>query len=108
MTTDNDAEKMENETTGKIAGTGAGVVAGAQLGTVLIPIPIVGTFTGALVGGIVGSKIGKEVGGSLAEKLSSGKGKKDIAAELERLAKLRDQGVITEEEFKDAKARLFT
>jgi phage tail tape-measure protein len=107
-------QKDENERTGRIAGAGAGVIAGAQIGTVLVPIPVVGTFAGALVGGVLGSKVGKRVGGAILDKLDMNKGgqgnvathKKDITAELERLAKLREQGVLSEEEFKAAKAGL--
>lgn len=114
MTYDNDrAAKVENEKTGRLAGTGAGVVAGAQLGTVLLPIPIVGTFTGALVGGVLGSKIGKRVGGVLSDKIgsvcdggSSSANKADMAKELDKLVRLREQGILSEEEFKAAKAKL--
>jgi phage tail tape-measure protein len=102
--------QSENQKTGKIAGAGAGVLAGAQLGTVLLPIPIVGTFTGALVGGLVGTKIGKKVGGALLDKMdstcSSASQRPDVGQELERLAKLRDHGILSEEEFKAAKAKL--
>jgi phage tail tape-measure protein len=109
---ENEADKKptENEKTAGLAGAGAGVVAGAQLGSIIIPIPIVGTFTGALVGGIVGSKIGKKVGASFMDHLGAGKssdkGKVDVTAELQRLATLHAQGVITDEEFKAAKAKL--
>jgi phage tail tape-measure protein len=100
----------ENEKTGRLAGAGAGVVAGAQLGTVIIPIPVVGTFTGALVGGIVGSKIGKKVGCAIMDNFScvrpTGNSKTDVSAELERFATLHAQGIISEEEFKAAKAKL--
>jgi phage tail tape-measure protein len=107
-------QKDENEKTGGIAGAGAGVIAGAQIGTVLLPIPVVGTVAGALVGGVLGSKVGKRVGGAILDKLDMNKseqssgaaGKKDVTAELERLAKLREQGVLSEEEFKAAKAGL--
>jgi phage tail tape-measure protein len=108
-------DREENEKTAKIAGAGAGVVAGAQVGTVLLPIPIVGTFTGALVGGIVGSKIGKKVGGKIMDTLSGGSeksaaassaGKPDLTKELQRLAELKAQGVLDEDEFKAAKAKL--
>ncbi len=107
------AKKHENEQTAGLAGAGAGVVAGAQVGTFLLPIPIVGTFTGALVGGIVGSKIGKKFGGSLMEKMGVEKSttpatpaKPDLSKELERLAALKAQGVIDDEEFKAAKAKI--
>ena len=112
-----DNQKEDNEKTGGLAGTGAGIIAGAQVGTVLLPIPVVGTFAGALVGGVIGSKVGKKVGGALLDKFNSATGgnesktsgttgKKDITAELERLAKLREQGILSEEEFKAAKASL--
>lgn len=108
-------EKEENEKNGGLAGAGAGVVAGAQVGSVIIPIPIVGTFTGALVGGIVGSKIGKKVGGKLMNSLSPGEKastseqpatKQDLTKELERLAQLKAQGILDEDEFRAAKAKL--
>jgi phage tail tape-measure protein len=108
--------KADNEKTAKMAGAGAGVLAGAQLGTVVLPIPVVGTFTGALVGGLIGTKIGKRVGGVLLEKMnvaekcydqsSSTTEKSNLAKELERLVKLRDSGILSEDEFKAAKAKL--
>jgi phage tail tape-measure protein len=113
--------REEKEKTAKLAGTGAGVVAGAQLGTVLLPIPIVGTFTGALVGGLVGTKIGKKVGGALldqfgaentyaAQATGSQPGgtqqRANLSAEFEKLVQLRDAGILTEDEFKAAKAKL--
>ncbi len=106
-------QKEDNEKAGSLAGVGAGALAGAQVGTVLIPIPVVGTFTGALVGGALGSKVGKKYGGALLDKFSSkaptetpAADKKDVTAELERLAALREKGVLSEEEFKAAKASL--
>lgn len=102
----------DNEKTGKMAGAAGGAIAGAQVGTVLLPIPIVGTFAGALVGGVLGSKVGKKVGGALLDKLDNSKqtpastDKKDVMAELERLAKMREQGILSEDEFKAAKASL--
>ena len=106
-------QKEENEKTGGLAGTGAGILTGAQIGTVLIPIPIVGTFTGALVGGVLGSKVGKKYGGALLDKFNnkdaaktSTDDKKDVTAELERLAALREKGVLSEDEFRAAKASL--
>ncbi len=107
-------EKIDNEKTGRLAGAGAGVVAGAQVGTVLLPIPIIGTFTGALVGGVIGSKIGKRVGSKLLNTLNSVErdvcdapsAKQDLSKELERLVKLREQGVLDEAEFRAAKAKL--
>lgn len=104
------ARKAEDEKTAGIAGAGAGVLAGAQVGTVILPIPVVGTFTGALVGGMIGSKIGKKVGGTLIDKWNScterSSAQPDLTKELERLAKLKDQGLLSEEEFRAAKAKL--
>jgi phage tail tape-measure protein len=105
-------QKEDNEKAGSLAGVAGGALAGAQVGTVLMPI--VGTFAGALVGGALGSKVGKKYGGALLDKLGSNKqaeesapeNKRDVMAELERLAKLRKQGVLTEEEFTAAKASL--
>ncbi len=106
-------QKEDNEKAGSLAGVGAGALAGAQVGTVLIPIPVVGTFTGALVGGALGSKVGKKYGGALLNKFNSkapietlAADKKDVTTELERLAALREKGVLSEEEFKAAKASL--
>ena len=107
-------QKEDNEKAGGLAGVGAGVIAGAQVGTVLIPIPVVGTFAGALVGGALGSKVGKKYGGALLDKFGANKQpeaappehKRDVMAELERLAELRKQGVLTDEEFTAAKASL--
>lgn len=108
-------KREDNDKTAKMAGAGAGVLAGAQVGTVLLPIPVVGTFTGALVGGLIGTKIGKKVGGVLLDKINvaedqvcagSTQAKPDVARELERLAQLRAAGVIDEDEFKAAKAKL--
>ncbi|CAN5486707.1 hypothetical protein BH11CYA1_BH11CYA1_20700 [soil metagenome] len=113
MTNDNctSSELHENNKAGKLAGTGAGVLAGAQIGTILLPIPIVGTFTGALVGGLLGNKIGKRFGAALLNKMdiaseptSSGKG--NLGSELQRLKELHEAGVLSDEEFKAAKAKL--
>lgn len=109
-------ERVENDKTAKMAGAGAGVLAGAQVGTILLPIPVVGTFTGALVGGLIGTKIGKKVGGALLDKMSTAEksyseqhansDKTNVAKELQRLAELREAGILSEEEFKAAKAKL--
>ncbi len=107
--------KTENDKTAQMAGTGAGVLAGAQVGTLLVPIPIVGTFTGALVGGLIGTKIGKRVGGAILDQMapvddclnaSTASAKPNVSAELERLGQLRAAGVLDEDEFKAAKAKL--
>ncbi len=105
-------QKEENEKAGSLAGVAGGALAGAQVGTVLMPV--VGTFAGALVGGALGSKVGKKYGGALLDRFSNKTAdeenapgeKKDVTAELERLASLREKGVLSEEEFKAAKASL--
>lgn len=105
------SEQEENENAGKLSGLGAGVITGAAIGTSIMPV--VGTFAGALVGGVVGSEVGKKVGGKLLNTLG-GKDKKepdaaekpDVTAELQKLAKLHKDGVLDDEEFKAAKARL--
>ncbi len=105
-------QKEDNEKAGSLAGVAGGALAGAQVGTVLMPV--VGTFAGALVGGALGSKVGKKYGGALLDRLGSSKpaeaspveNKKDVTAELERLAKLHKQEILSDEEFKAAKASL--
>ncbi len=102
-------EATDAEKTGGLAGVGAGVIAGAQLGTVVLPIPVVGTFTGALVGGIVGSKVGKKVGSAILgdrKPAEPAQPEEDLTAALTRLAALREQGVLSDEEFAAAKAKL--
>ena len=78
--------------------------------TVLLPVPVLGTFSGALVGGLVGTRVGKKVGGAILDKFDSssvsGRSQEDVMKELERLGKLRESGVIDEEEFKAAKAKI--
>ena len=104
-------EQEENEKAGKLSGIGAGVITGAAIGTSIMPI--VGTFAGALVGGVVGSEVGKKIGGSLLDRFS-GKDKNqaqsaektDVTAELQKLAKLHKDGILDDEEFKAAKAKL--
>ncbi|HEU4323778.1 MAG TPA: SHOCT domain-containing protein [Roseiflexaceae bacterium] len=105
----------DNARTGGIAGMGAGAVTGATLGTALIPIPVVGTFAGALVGGVVGSEIGKTVGGAILDIINppgptppaaAQQPGEDVLGQLERLSHLRAAGVLTEEEFRAAKAKL--
>ncbi len=109
MNYDNQAEKDKATS---LAGAGAGVLAGAQVGTVLLPIPVVGTFTGALVGGLIGTKIGKKVGGAILDAVGTGTTTRpqgtasNVQNELERLAKLHREGVLSDEEFKAAKAKL--
>jgi phage tail tape-measure protein len=101
-------EQEENEKAGRLAGLGAGVITGASIGSV---VPVVGTFVGGVVGGVVGSEVGKKVGGKLLntfkkDSAENQSAKADVTAELEKLAKLREQGVLDEEEFKAAKAKL--
>lgn len=115
MNYDNQAEKDKATT---LAGAGAGVLAGAQVGTALLPIPVVGTFTGALVGGLIGTKIGKKVGGAILDAVGTGSTARsqnsgssqsagsNLQNELERLAKLHCEGVLSDEEFKAAKAKI--
>ena len=105
-------QKEENERAGSLAGVAGGALAGAQVGTVLMPV--IGTFAGAVVGGALGSKVGKKYGGALLDKLGGNKheetaapeAKQDVTAELERLAKLHKQGVLSDDEFRAAKAQL--
>ncbi len=104
-------QKEENEKTGSLAGVAGGALVGAQVGTAFMPV--IGTFTGAVVGGVLGSKVGKKYGGALLDKFNNKDAaetaagdKKDITAELERLANLREKGVLSEDEFRAAKASL--
>jgi phage tail tape-measure protein len=111
--------QTEAEETGRLAGLGTGILAGAQLGTALIPIPVVGTL---------GSRVGKQIAPSVVSVLDqvvegveqvvkpifgqstpaqpSATGKPDLVEALEQLGKLRSQGLLTEEEYTAAKARL--
>lgn len=108
MTNKKEAQARENDKTAKMAGAGAGALAGAQLGTALVPIPVVGTFSGALVGGLLGTRVGKKVGGVILDKIDSASScdRSQVMEELERLAKLKEAGVIDEEEFKAAKSKI--
>lgn len=105
----------QNEEIGSLTGIVGGALAGASVGSAVLPV--FGTFAGALVGGIVGSQIGRTVGGAVLNafdpKAASTQASSpaepdnaDIISQLERLGGLRSQGVITEEEFKAAKAKL--
>jgi phage tail tape-measure protein len=100
--------RNENAEVGKAVGMGAGAVAGAQFGTAILPG--IGTFTGAVVGGILGSKVGQQLGGALMEVFNppppGEAANPDLMEQLERLNELHRQGVLTEEEFKAAKAKL--
>ena len=102
------SEQEENEKIGKMSGLAGGVISGAAIGTSILPV--VGTFAGAVVGGVVGSEVGKKVGGTLLSKFGSKKEespeKVDVTAELQKLAKLHKDGVLSDEEFRAAKAQL--
>lgn len=123
--------RNENEEAGKLAGFGAGTLTGAKIGSALIPVPFLGTFTGALIGGALGSRLGQRLGppilgvfdsllnpkpsvgqparsSSIPITIESGEAGRgsDLLAQLERLGKLREQGLLTEEEFAAAKAQL--
>ena len=102
-------EQEENEKVGKMSGLAGGVISGAAIGSSILPGP--GTFVGALVGGVVGSEVGKKVGGTLlntfgGKKEAGSAEKPDVTAELQKLAKLHKDGVLSDEEFKAAKAQL--
>lgn len=102
----------DNERAGSLAGLGAGALTGARIGTALIPIPVVGTFTGAVVGGVLGSELGRRVGNMVLETVSSvmparpSADKGNIAKQLAKLSQLHSEGILTDEEFRAAKARL--
>jgi phage tail tape-measure protein len=116
---DQHEQHKQNEHVGGIAGLGAGVLAGAAAGSAVMPV--LGTFTGALIGGLAGSELGKVVGGAVLDAFtippeemaspsaggssSQGSGV-DVLDQLERLGQLKAQGVISDEEFKAAKAKL--
>ena len=85
----------------------------AEVGVVNKVIGLWLTIAGALVGGVLGSKVGKKYGGALLDKFNNQSDgaetpgdKKDVTAELERLAKLHKQGILSDDEFRAAKARL--
>jgi len=105
--------EKENEEIGSLTGTLGGVIAGASLGTAMMPV--VGTFAGALIGGLMGSQVGKTVGGAILNAIDPSvqsaavhqpAAEDDVISKLERLCQLEAQGVITEEEFAAAKAKI--
>jgi phage tail tape-measure protein len=114
------SQHEQNEQLGGMAGLGAGVLAGAAAGTAVMPV--IGTFTGAMLGGLVGSEVGKTFGGVILDVFQNNPtpfdmpsqshapppnaSSEDVLSQLERLGQLKAQGVISEEEFKAAKARL--
>jgi phage tail tape-measure protein len=108
-------QRKQNEDTGRLAGLGAGALSGASVGTAMLPG--IGTFAGALVGGLVGSEIGKGIGGAVLsafnepneeqEPQAAGAGQaEDVVTQLEKLAQLRAQGIISEEEFQALKKKI--
>ena len=99
-------KQNQNEEIGSLTGIAAGALAGASVGSALFPV--VGTFAGALVGGIVGSAIGRTVGGAVLDSLEGGAGPatEDITSQLERLGQLKEKGLISDEEFAAAKAKI--
>lgn len=112
-----ESQHEQNEHVGGMAGLGAGVLAGAAAGSAVMPV--FGTFTGALIGGLVGSELGKSIGGPIldsftipptmhhaSESEAAQAAGPDVLAQLERLGQLRSQGIISEDEFKAAKARI--
>lgn len=101
-------QHTQNEDTGKLTGLAAGALSGAILGQALIPIPGVGAFAGAMIGGLVGSEVGKNVGGSILDSLNTmpEAQEDDMLAKLERVAQLKAQGLLTEEEYQAMKKRL--
>ena len=70
------------------------------------------TIAGTLVGGMLGNEIGKRYGGAILDKMefsdraANNAGPSDLTEEIERLRKMRDAVVLTEEEFTAAKAKL--
>jgi phage tail tape-measure protein len=91
----------------------AGAIAGAGLGSAVLPV--IGTFVGALGGGILGSQFGRTVGAAILDSFDTpatnppstdAAASTDVIEQLERLGKLREQGLITEEEFAAAKAKV--
>ena len=112
------SQESDHEETGRLAGLSAGALAGARLGTVLLPIPFVGTVTGAVIGGTIGSRFGRQLGPQIMKTFDSLIGSQpatagpadtsgaDMLSQLERLGQLRTQGVLSDEEFAAAKARL--
>ena len=104
--------EKDNEEIGSLSGIGAGVLAGAVLGSAVMPV--IGTFAGALAGGILGSQVGRSVGGAILDALETSgtstaaepSASATVTDQLERLGQLRAQGLITEEEFTAAKAKV--
>jgi phage tail tape-measure protein len=109
------ADEQDPEKIGGLAGLAAGTLTGAQLGTVAIPVPVLGTFAGALLGGVLGSRIGRQVTRPMLDALglfkastpgNSAPGSSSFSTELEELGRLRAKGVLTDEEYRNAVARL--
>jgi phage tail tape-measure protein len=112
---ENGMAEKDNEQLGGLSGAVAGALAGASLGSAVLPV--VGTFIGALGGGILGSQFGRTVGGAILNSLDTpptnqrppdSAASTDVIEQLERLGKLREQGLITPEEFSAAKAKILS
>jgi phage tail tape-measure protein len=111
------SEKEKTEEAGRLSGLGAGALAGAALGTTVLPV--IGTIAGGILGGILGSQVGRGVGGTIggvidqieatqAAETTSAAPAANVIDQLERLGKLREQNLITEEEFSAAKAKILS
>lgn len=105
---DEQQQKDQNQQIGGLAGLGAGVLAGASAGTAVFPV--IGTFAGAMIGGLLGNEVGKTVGGAILDTFTIPGGHahdhEDVTEQLERLREMKEQGLLSEEEFKAAKARI--
>ena len=109
------SEKEKTEEAGRLSGLAAGALAGAAIGTSVLPV--IGTFAGAILGGVMGSQVGRSVGGTVGSvidqleatqntEVSDATPSANVIDQLERLGKLREQNLITEEEFSVAKAKI--
>lgn len=132
---ENNEKQEENERTGSLAGLGAGVLAGAAAGSAVFPVvgTFVGAVAGGLLGSEVGKVIGGTVlnalGGLVGEAAPADTNPGEqgplvtpppeapagpsvapngptMLNQLERLSQLRAQGMISDDEFKAAKAKL--
>jgi hypothetical protein len=106
-------DKQSNEEIGRLSGLGGGILAGAALGTTIVPV--IGTFAGAVIGGVLGSEVGRTLGAGvlnildtavIGTKAADPASSTSVIDQLERLGKLREQNLISEEEFSAAKAKI--
>ncbi len=130
------SQHEHNQEVGGLAGLGAGVIAGASAGTAVMPIlgTFTGALIGGLLGNELGKTIGgvfldtfsfpEDTGGgeppaSAPGNPAAGSSQSyhtstggeyatgaDVLVQLERLGQLHKQGLITDEEFRAAKAQL--